>query len=117
VTDVRTEQHRYAEAATRHGLLPEASPEDTAAVHQLLALADHEADGPAGDPELAHHTVATVVRQAPDGTLHAWSRQLVVTASGSVTTADVLDVVADGRIARRTVVPRHTDGPLPELPW
>jgi hypothetical protein len=63
--------------------------------------------------EVSHHTVNTVVRQAPRSRdeLVAWSRVITITGDGRVASADVLDEIVGGpgswRIARRIVRPRH----------
>lgn len=120
-TDVRTEQHRHPDAVTRHALLPEPDADTVAEVLQVLALADHLADNGAGaDSALSHHTVNSVVRRHDDGTIRAWSRQLSVTGTGQVTSADLLDVLEQGpegwRVRERTVLPRH-GGEAPVVPW
>lgn len=128
--DVKVGQHRLPHTYETFAGLPDATPDDIAAVAQTLSLYGHAVDNgdtdllsqvfapgveppalSAGDHPLpSHHTVNTQVRRS-GAQLVAWSRLVTIAGDGSVATADTIDVLAstpDGwRITSRTLHPRH----------
>ncbi len=66
----------------------------------------------------AHHTLSTIVRRANDGTLRAWSRQILITGDGRSFSGDLFDVFRQGpegwRLAGRTVRRRNRSTGEPE---
>ena len=75
-----------------------------------------------GDRWRAHHTLNTITRFRPDGTVSAWSRFLIVEAAGTTISGDYVDVLSDTaegwRIRSRRISLRNRPGSAPDgQPW